>query len=129
MPVLRELGIGLVPWAPLGSGFLGGKVGELSKDDWRNKNPRYTGDNLKANTDRFAPLASLAKELNITPAQLALAWLLHQGDNVVPIPGTRRKERVSENANAASVKLSADVLQRIDQIAPAGTAKGAALID
>jgi aryl-alcohol dehydrogenase-like predicted oxidoreductase len=129
LPALRELGIGLVPWAPLGSGFLGGKVSELSKDDWRNRNPRYTGDNLKANTDRFAPLKSLAKELGITPAQLALAWLLHQGDNVVPIPGSRKQERVSENAAAASVKLSADVLKRIDQIAPAGAAKGATLID
>jgi aryl-alcohol dehydrogenase-like predicted oxidoreductase len=129
LPVLRELDIGLVPWAPLGSGFLGGKVGELSKDDWRNKNPRYAGDNLKANTDRFSPLVSLAKELGITPAQLALAWLLHQGNDVVPIPGSRKQERVSENAAAALVKLSADVLKRIDQIAPAGAAKGATLID
>jgi aryl-alcohol dehydrogenase-like predicted oxidoreductase len=128
MPTLRELGIGFVPWAPLGSGFLGGKVGELSKDDWRNKNPRYTGNNLKANTDRLAPLKSLAMELGITPAQLALAWLLHQGDNIVPIPGSRKKERVSENAAAASVKLGADVLKRIEQIAPAGVAKGATLI-
>jgi aryl-alcohol dehydrogenase-like predicted oxidoreductase len=128
LPALRELGIGLVPWAPLGSGFLGGKVGELSKDDWRNKNPRYTGDNLKANTDRFAPLASLAKELGITPAQLALAWLLHQGGDVVPIPGSRKKERVSENAAAGSVKFSAAVLKRIEQIAPVGVAKGETLI-
>jgi len=129
LPVLRELGIGLVPWAPLGSGFLSGKVPELSKDDWRNKNPRYVGDNLKANQDRFAPFMSLAKELGLTPAQLALAWLLHQGENVVPIPGSRRKERVSENAAAASVKLSADVLRRMEQILPAGSAAGASLID
>jgi aryl-alcohol dehydrogenase-like predicted oxidoreductase len=128
LPALRELGIGLVPWAPLGSGFLGGKVQELSKDDWRNKNPRYVGDNLKANTDRYAPLLSLAKELGITPAQLALAWLLHQGNDVVPIPGSRKKERVSENAAAVSVRLSADVLKRIEQIAPPGAAKGATLI-
>jgi len=128
LPAWRELGIGLVPWAPLGSGFLGGKVPELSKDDWRNKNPRYVGDNLKANTDRFAPLLSLAKELGITPAQLALAWLLHQGDDVVPIPGSRKKERVMENAAAAAVKLSPDVLRRIGEIAPAGSAAGQALI-
>jgi aryl-alcohol dehydrogenase-like predicted oxidoreductase len=128
LPALRELGIGLVPWAPLGSGFLSGKVSELSKDDWRNKNPRYVGDNLKANKQRFAPLLSLAKELGITPAQLALAWLLHQGDNVVPIPGSRNPERVSENAAAASVRLSADVLKRVDQIAPAGSAAGKTLM-
>jgi aryl-alcohol dehydrogenase-like predicted oxidoreductase len=129
MPTLRELGIGMVPWAPLGSGFLGGKVGELSKEDWRNKNPRYTGDNLKANTDRFAPLKALAEELRISPAQLALAWLLHQGENIVPIPGSRKKERVVENAAATSIRLSADVLKRIDQIAPAGAAAGSSLID
>ncbi len=127
-PAWHELGIGLVPWAPLGSGFLGGKVTELSRDDWRNKNPRFAGGNFKANTDRFAPLMSLAKELGITPAQLALAWLLHQGDDVVPIPGSRRKERVEENAAAASVPLSGDVLRRIDQLAPAGQAVGKALI-
>jgi len=129
LPALSELGIGLVPWAPLGSGFLSGKVPELSKDDWRNKNPRYVGDNRKANQDRFAPFMSLAKELGLTPAQLALAWLLHQGDNVVPIPGSRRKERVSENAAAASVKLSAEVLKQIEQIAPTGSAAGASLIE
>ena len=129
LPALREPGIGLVPWSPLGSGFLSGKVSELSKDDWRNKNPRYVGDNLKANTNRFAPLLSLAKELGITPAQLALAWLLHQGDNVVPIPGSRRKERVSENAAAASVKLSADVLKRIERIAPVDSAVGRTLME
>jgi len=128
LPAWRELGIGLVPWAPLGSGFLGGKVPELSKDDWRKKNPRFTGDNLRANTDRFAPLKALAGELGITPAQLALAWLLHQGEDVVPIPGSRRKERVSENAAAASVKLSAEVVGRIGQMAPAGAASGASLI-
>jgi aryl-alcohol dehydrogenase-like predicted oxidoreductase len=128
MPALREPGIGLVPWAPLGSGFLGGKVTGLGEGDWRNKNPRYTGNNLKANTERFAPLQSLAKELGITPAQLALAWLLHQGDNVVPIPGSRKPERVSENAVAASIKLSAEAVKRIEQLAPANWAAGNTLI-
>jgi aryl-alcohol dehydrogenase-like predicted oxidoreductase len=127
-PALRESGIGLVPWAPLGSGFLGGKVTDLAGDDWRNKNPRYTGENFKTNTARFAPLQSLAKELGITPAQLALAWLLHQGDHMVPIPGSRKPERVSENASAAAVKLSADALKRIEQLAPAGWAAGKTLI-
>jgi aryl-alcohol dehydrogenase-like predicted oxidoreductase len=128
MPVLKELGIGLVPWSPLGSGFLTGTVGSLDRGDFRNNNPKYAGDNLKANADRFAPLMSVAKELGITPAQLALAWLLHQGDYIVPIPGSRKKERVSENAGAAAVKLSREVLQRIDQIAPAGAAAGGTLL-
>lgn len=128
LPALRELGIGLVPWAPLGSGFLTGTVKELAKDDFRTRDPRYQDKNIKANADRFAPFNALAKELNITPAQLALAWLLHQGPDIVPIPGSRKKERVAENAAAAAVKLSADVLRRIDQIAPAGIVKGASLI-
>lgn len=128
LPVLRELGIGLVPWSPLGSGFLTGTIKELGKDDFRNTNPKYAGGNLQANADRFAPLLALAQELGITPAQLALAWLLHQGDAVVPIPGSRKPERVAENAAAAAVKLSADTLRRIEQIAPAGAASGGTLL-
>lgn len=128
MPALRELGIGLVPWSPLGGGFLTGTVNQIGKDDFRQNNPKYTGENLKANVDRFAPLMDLAKELGITPAQLALAWLLHQGDDIVPIPGSRKQERVSENAAAANVKLSPEVLKKIDQIAPAGRAPGKTLV-
>jgi aryl-alcohol dehydrogenase-like predicted oxidoreductase len=128
LPVLRELGIALVPWSPLGSGFLTGTVNQLPKDDFRNNNPKYTGENLKANTDRFAPLIDLAKELNITPAQLALSWLLHQGDQIVPIPGSRKKERVSENAEAANLRLSPEILKEINSIAPAGAASGKALV-
>jgi aryl-alcohol dehydrogenase-like predicted oxidoreductase len=129
LPALRELGIGLVPWSPLGSGFLAGTVKEIPKDDFRNNNPKYTGENLKANTDRFAPLMELAKKLGITPAQLALAWLLHQGDDIVPIPGSRKKDRVSENAAAANVRLSSDVLKQINEIAPADAVRGATLIN
>jgi aryl-alcohol dehydrogenase-like predicted oxidoreductase len=128
LPALRELGIGLVPWSPLGSGFLTGTVKEVSKDDFRNNNPKYTGENLKANADRFAPLMELAKDLSITPAQLALAWLLHQGDDIVPIPGSRKKERVAENAEAANVRLSDAVLNQINEIAPADAVRGAPLI-
>ena len=128
LPALRELGIALVPWSPLGGGFLTGTVKELAKDDFRNHNPKYAGDNLKANADRFAPLMKLAGDLGITPAQLALAWLLHQGEDVVPIPGSRKPERVSENAAAADVKLSAEVLKQIDELAPAGKAPGATLV-
>ena len=106
LPTLRELSIGLVPWAPLGSGFLSGTVTTLGSDDFRNRNPRYSADNLQQNTDRFAPLRVLATELEITPAQLALAWLLHQGDAIVPIPGTRNPARIDENIAAANVRLS-----------------------
>jgi aryl-alcohol dehydrogenase-like predicted oxidoreductase len=120
LPALRALGIALVPWSPLGSGFLTGTVNELSKEDFRQNNPKYAGENLKANTDRFAPLMDLAKSLSITPAQLALAWLLHQGDDVVPIPGSRKKERVSENAAAADVRLSPAVLKQIDELTKSG---------
>jgi aryl-alcohol dehydrogenase-like predicted oxidoreductase len=128
-PTLRELGVGFVPWSPLGCGFLTGVIPlQFSKGDFRSNNPRFAGANFKTNTERFAPLLSLAKELGITPAQLALAWLLHQGDNVVPIPGSRKKERVAENAKAASVRLSAEVLKRMDELAPLGAAVGATLI-
>lgn len=128
LPTLRELGIGLVPWSPLGGGFLTGTVNQLAKDDFRNNNPKYTGENLKANTDRFAPLMAIAKELNITPAQLALAWLLHQGPDIVPIPGSRKQERVSENAAAANVRLSPEVLKKINEAAPVGAVQGSTLV-
>lgn len=128
LPTLRNLGVALVAWSPLGAGFLTGKVQEISKDDFRQSNPRMAGSNLAENLDRFGPLMDLALELNITPAQLALAWLLHQGPDVVPIPGTRKPQRVEENALAAEVKLSADMLKRINQIAPRGLAQGATLV-
>jgi len=128
LPVLRELGIGLVPWSPLGSGFLTGTITELVKSDLRNANPKFAGDNLKTNLDRFAPMLALADELGVSPAQLALAWLLHQGDDIVPIPGSRKKERVMENASAAFVELPGEILKQIEQIAPPGLAQGATLI-
>lgn len=128
LPTLRELGIGLVPWAPLGSGFLTGQVTTLEQDDFRNRHPRYQGQNLQQNVDRFAPLRSLAAELSITPAQLALAWLLHQGDDIVPIPGTRTPAHIDSNAAAVDIVLSPDVLKRIDELSPAGLASGKALL-
>lgn len=128
LPALRELGIGMVPWSPLGGGFLTGTVKEIAKDDFRNNNPKFSGENLKANRDRFAPLMEIARELNITPAQLALAWLLHQGPDIVPIPGSRKKERVSENAQAANVRLSPEILKRINDIAPVEAVQGEAFL-
>jgi len=128
LPTLRELGIALVPWSPLGSGFLTGSVETLASDDFRNNNPRYQGENFAANKERFAPLMQLAEELEITPAQLALAWLLHQGEDIVPIPGTRKQSRVTENAAAAEMILISDTIRQISALAAPGLAEGQTLV-
>ena len=128
LPTLRELGIALVGWSPLGSGFLTGTVASLDKNDFRQNNPRYTGANLSINRDRFAPFMAVARELNVTPAQLALAWLLHQGQDIFPIPGTRRADRVEENARSADIRLTPELLERIDVLARPGIAEGATLL-
>jgi len=128
LPTLRELGIALIPWSPLGSGFLTGTVETLVADDFRNNNPRYQGENLATNRERFAPLKDIAEELGITAAQLSLAWLLHQGEDIVPIPGTRSKERVTENAKSADVQLSTEVIEKISSIALPGQALGETLL-
>jgi aryl-alcohol dehydrogenase-like predicted oxidoreductase len=128
LPTLRELGIALVGWSPLGSGFLTGTVESLDKNDFRQNNPRFAGENLSKNRDRFAPFMHIAKELNVTPAQLALAWLLHQGKDIFPIPGTRRLERIDENAKAADIHLDGKTLKRISELARPGLAEGATLV-
>jgi aryl-alcohol dehydrogenase-like predicted oxidoreductase len=128
LPTLKELGIALVAWSPLGSGFLTGTVEKLNETDFRQNNPRFAGDNLDTNRERFSQLMNLAKESNISPAQLALAWLLHQGQDIFPIPGTRKAQRIDENAKALSVQLDASTLQRIDEIAKPGLAEGATLV-
>ena len=128
LPMLRELGIALIPWSPLGGGFLTGSVTQLDKDDFRQNNPKYSGANLATNQDRFSPLLDLAKQLGATPSQLALSWLLHQGNAIVPIPGTRRPERIDENAKAAHVRLDSELLAEIDRLAPVGLAEGATLL-
>jgi aryl-alcohol dehydrogenase-like predicted oxidoreductase len=128
LPALRELGVGFVAWGPLGNGFLAGNVAEVGQDDFRRNAPRFAPENLARNRDRFAPLRGLAEELGLTPAQLALAWLLHQDENLVPIPGTRMPAHLDENLAAAGAELDADMLRRIDELAPAGAAAGAALL-
>ena len=102
---------------------------ELEASDFRNRNPRFSLENLGANRDRFAPLADLARSMGITPAQLALAWVLHQGEDIAPIPGTRRPERIDENVAAAGIRLGQDLLARIDALAPVGLAAGRPLLD
>ncbi len=128
LPSLRELGISLVAWSPLGAGFLTGTVGSLAEGDFRNNNPRFVGENFTANRDRFAPVQKIAEELGISPAQLALAWLLHQGEDIYPIPGSRKSARVDENAEAQTIRLSADICSKIDELMAPGTAKGATLV-
>ena len=101
---------------------------KLDENDFRNFNPRYSQDNIGHNRDRFAPLMDIADDLSITPAQLALAWLLHQGDDIIPIPGTRKAERIDENLAAADVELDDATLVKIDDIASPGAAHGATLL-
>ena len=121
LPTLRELGIGLVAYSPLGRGFLSGRFSspdELDEGDFRRHGPRFTGDNLAANQALAAKVAELADEKGVTPAQLALAWVLAQGDDIVPIPGTKRRSYLEQNAGAVDVELTDDDLARIDAELP-----------
>jgi aryl-alcohol dehydrogenase-like predicted oxidoreductase len=125
--VCRELGIGVVPFSPLGRGFLTGGVrtpDDLAPDDFRRSLPRFQGENFQRNLDLVDAIVALAETRGVTPAQLALAWLLAQGDDVVPIPGTKRRERLQENVAAVNIALTQDELTRLDEIAPAGAAVG-----
>jgi aryl-alcohol dehydrogenase-like predicted oxidoreductase len=128
LPACRELGIGLVAYSPLGRGFLSGQIktiDDLADDDWRRSNPRFQGENFSKNLDLVKRLQEIANEKSCTPAQLALAWLLTKGDDIVPIPGTRRVERLDENAGAVEVALSVQELSAIDSVMPPGAAAGA----
>ena len=125
LPTCRELGIGFVPYSPLGRGFLSGRFTspeDLDVNDFRRHGPRFTGDNLEANLRLAGKVAEIAQEKDITPAQLALAWVLAQGQDIVPIPGTKRREYLEQNAGAVAVQLTADDLARID--AELGEASG-----
>ena len=118
----RELGIGFVPYSPLGRGFLSGRFtspDQLDDNDFRKRGPRFTGENLEANLKLAAKVAEIAEEKGITPAQLALAWVLAQGEDVVPIPGTKRRTYLEQNAAAVDVKLTGEDLQRIEAELPA----------
>ncbi|NRQ37255.1 aldo/keto reductase [Nonomuraea sp. NN258] len=111
----RELGVGIVAWSPLGTGFLTGTVQSLGTDDFRHNAPRFSAENLAGNNDRFAPIRDLATHLGISPAQLALAWLLHQDEHVTAIPGSRTPAHIAENLAAADITLHPDTLARIDE--------------
>jgi aryl-alcohol dehydrogenase-like predicted oxidoreductase len=121
LPTLRELGIGLVAYSPLGRGFLSGRFRspeELDADDWRRTQPRFSADNAERNKELAAKVEELAEEKGVSPAQLALAWVLEQGDDVVPIPGTKRRSYLEENAASLEVELSDEDLARIDAELP-----------
>jgi aryl-alcohol dehydrogenase-like predicted oxidoreductase len=122
LPLLRELGIGFVPYSPLGHGFLTGTLRspqELADDDWRKTNPRFTQGNFEKNLRIVDEVQAVASEVDATPAQVALAWLLAQGDDIAPIPGTKRVSRVDENTAADSIELNAEQIQRLNDLTPA----------
>ena len=123
----RELGIAFVAYSPLGRGFLTGQIKrfeDFAPDDYRRFSPRFQGGNFQKNLNLVARVESIAKEKNCTPGQLALAWLLAQGGDIIPIPGTKRRKYLEENFGALSVELSADDLRRLDEAAPHGAASG-----
>lgn len=127
IPTLRELGIGLVAYSPLGRGFLTGAItspDDFAPDDFRRHNPRFQGENFQRNLQSVERVKELAREHDCTPSQLALAWVLHQGEDVVPIPGTKRLRYLEENLAATELTLTAADLARIDEVAPAGVAAG-----
>src|SRR5213079_1041203 len=122
LPTCRELGIGFVPYSPLGRGFLSGRFkspDDLDENDFRRSGPRFTGENLDANLQIASKVVEIAAEKGVTPAQLSLAWVLAQGDDLVPIPGTKRRSYLEQNAAAVDVELTDEDLARIDAELPA----------
>jgi aryl-alcohol dehydrogenase-like predicted oxidoreductase len=121
LPTCRELGIGFVPYSPLGRGFLTGKIQkpeDLPEDDYRRSTPRFQGENFQRNLDIVKRVEEIAREKHCTPAQLTLAWVLAQGNHIVPIPGTKRRKYLQENIGALAVDLTSKDLERIDEVAP-----------
>jgi aryl-alcohol dehydrogenase-like predicted oxidoreductase len=128
LPAVRELGIGFVAYSPLGRGFLTGQfktIDDLPADDLRRNLPRFQGENFRKNLELVEKIKELAAVKGCTPGQLALAWVLAQGDDIVPIPGTKRAKYLDDNLGAVNVRLTADDLAQIDAILPAGVAAGA----
>jgi len=127
LPAIRALCIGFVAYSPVGRGFLTGRfrrANDLGKDDHRASMPRFQGENLRKNLAIVERIAAVAAEKTVTPAQLALAWLLHQGPDIVPIPGTKRRSYLEQNVAAVAVRLTTDDLRRINETVPRGAAAG-----
>ena len=127
LATVRELGIGFVAYSPIGRGFLSGQirtVDDLAPDDFRRSNPRFQGENLIRNLELVDRVREIAAEKGVTATQLALAWVLAQGEDVVPIPGTKRVRHLEENAAAANLELDKEDLDRLDQVVPVGVAAG-----
>lgn len=127
LATVRELGIGFVAYSPLGRGFLTGQiksVDDLATDDYRRYSPRFQGENFSKNLDLVARVTEIAREKGVTPGQLALAWVLAQGEDIVPIPGTKRRSYLEENAAASEIELTAPDLAGLDELAPKGVAAG-----
>ena len=127
LDVCRELGIGFVAYSPLGRGFLTGQIKrfeDLAPDDYRRQSPRFQGENFQKNLDLVHRIEEMAEEKGCTPAQLALAWVLAQGEDIVPIPGTKRRSYLEQNVGALDVQLTDEDLARIDEVAPKDAAAG-----
>jgi aryl-alcohol dehydrogenase-like predicted oxidoreductase len=128
LETVRELGIGFVAYSPLGRGFLTGEIktfDDLPENDFRRRNPRFQGENFERNINLVQRVKEIAGARKITPTQLALAWVLAQGEDIVPIPGTKRVKYLEQNAAAANVELTTEDLERIDEIFPVGVTAGA----
>ena len=127
LPTIRELGIGFVAYSPLGRGFLSGRIktiDDLEPDDYRRKSPRFQGENFERNLQLVKRIEALAAKKHVSPSQLALAWLLARGDDIVPIPGSRSRTHLEENAGAVDVEITPAELETLDEIAPKGSAAG-----
>jgi aryl-alcohol dehydrogenase-like predicted oxidoreductase len=127
LPLCRELGIGFVAYSPLGRGFLTGRfrtIEDLPEDDYRRNSPRFQGDNFQKNLDLVERVEEIARQKSCTSAQLALAWLLAQGEDIVPIPGTKQRRYLDENVDALGIRLTSSDMERIEDVAPKGAASG-----
>jgi aryl-alcohol dehydrogenase-like predicted oxidoreductase len=127
LSTVRELSIAFVAYSPLGRGFLTGQIKrpeDLAPDDWRRTNPRFQGENFERNLELVRRVEEIAKEKGSTASQLALAWVLAQGDGIIPIPGTKRRVYLEQNAGAVNIRLTSQELKRIDEVAPRGVASG-----